>query len=106
MYKYLTSISKNVYINKLDNIVNKHNNTYHKTIKMKPIKIFFFIKKFFAQYFIRNCSEEDFLIKIFKNTVQWTYVISDLNREIIEMFCKKQLPKKIKKTRKSVKVKK
>ena len=91
MYKYLTSISKNVYINKLDNIVNKHNNTYHKTIKMKPIKIFF------AQYFIRNCSDKDFLIKIFKNTVQWTYVISDLNREIIEMFCKKQLPKKIKK---------
>ena len=43
MYKYLTSISKNVYINKLDNIVNKHNNTYHKTIKMKPIKIFFFL---------------------------------------------------------------
>ena len=33
----MTSISKNVYIDKLDDIVNKHNNTYHKTIKMKPI---------------------------------------------------------------------
>ena len=31
----MTSISKNIYIDKLDNIVNKHNNTYHSTIKMK-----------------------------------------------------------------------
>ena len=101
----MISISKNVYINNLDNIVNKNNNTYHKTIKMKPIQFIFFIKKIFSQYFILNCSDEDFLIKIFKNTVQWTYVISDLNREIIGMFCKKQLPKKTK-NRKSVKVKK
>ena len=28
-YKYMTSVSKNVYINKLDDIVNKYNNTYH-----------------------------------------------------------------------------
>ena len=31
----MTAISKNVYTFKLDNIVNKYNNTYHKTIKMK-----------------------------------------------------------------------
>ena len=36
IYKYMTSIQKNVYINKLDGIVNKYNNTYHSTIKMKP----------------------------------------------------------------------
>ena len=35
-YKYMTSISKNVYINKLDDTVDKYNNTYHSTIKMKP----------------------------------------------------------------------
>ena len=35
----MTSISKNVYIDKLDNIVNKHNNTYHRIIKMKPINV-------------------------------------------------------------------
>ena len=29
IYKYMNSVSKNVYIAKLDNIVNKHNNTYH-----------------------------------------------------------------------------
>ena len=39
IYKYMTSISKNVYINKLDNIVNEYNNTYHKTIKMKPVDV-------------------------------------------------------------------
>ena len=32
----MTSISKNVYIDKLDDIVNEYNNTYHRTIKMKP----------------------------------------------------------------------
>ena len=37
IYKYMTSISKNVYINKLDDVVNEYNNTYHRTIKMKTI---------------------------------------------------------------------
>ena len=36
MYKYMTAVSKTVYIDKLDDIVNKYNNTYHSTIKMKP----------------------------------------------------------------------
>ena len=39
IYKYMTSISKNAYINKLDDIVNKYNNTYHNIIKMKPVDI-------------------------------------------------------------------
>ena len=39
IYKYMTSISKNVYIDKLNAIVNKDNNTYHTTIKMKPIDV-------------------------------------------------------------------
>ena len=39
MYKYMTSITKNVYIDKLDDIVNKYNNTYHRTIKMKPVDV-------------------------------------------------------------------
>ena len=34
-----TSVSKNVYIDKLDDIVDKYNNTYHATIKMKPIDV-------------------------------------------------------------------
>ena len=39
IYKYMTSVSKNVYIDKLDDIVNEYNNTYHTTIKMKPIDV-------------------------------------------------------------------
>ena len=39
IYKYMTSISKNVYINKLDDIVDEYNNTYHRTIQMKPIDV-------------------------------------------------------------------
>ena len=39
IYKYMVSISKNVYIEKLDDIVNVYNNTYHRTIKMKPIDV-------------------------------------------------------------------
>ena len=35
----MTSISKNVYINKLDDIVEEYNNTYHRTIKMKPVDV-------------------------------------------------------------------
>ena len=35
IYKYMISVSKNVYIDKLDDIVNKYNNTYHSTIKIK-----------------------------------------------------------------------
>ena len=42
IYKYMTikkSISKNVCVDKLDVIVNKYNNTYHSTIKMKPVDV-------------------------------------------------------------------
>ena len=35
----MNSVSKNVYIDKLDNIVNKYNTTYHRTIKMKPVNV-------------------------------------------------------------------
>ena len=37
--KYMTSRSKNVYNDKLDDIVNKYNTTYHSTIKMKPVDV-------------------------------------------------------------------
>ena len=39
IYKYITSISRNVYIDKLNDIVNEYNNTYHRTIKMKPVDV-------------------------------------------------------------------
>ena len=39
IYKHMTSISKNMYVDKLDDIVDECNNTYHTTIKMKPINV-------------------------------------------------------------------
>ena len=54
----MTSISKNVYIDKLDDIVNKYNNTYHSTIKMKPLDI----KS--STYISNEISDEDPKFKI------------------------------------------
>ena len=39
IYKYMTAIPKNVYINELDDIVNEYNNTCHRTTKMKPADV-------------------------------------------------------------------
>ena len=120
IYKYMTSISKNVYTDILDDIVDEYNNTYHTKIKMKPIdvkdntyinnskKINYKDPKFkvgdrvriskykniFAKGYMPNWSEEVFVIKKVKNTVPWTYVINDLNgEEIIRTFYEKELQK-------------
>ena len=39
IFKHMTADSKNVYFDTLDNIVNKYNNTVHRSIKMRPIDI-------------------------------------------------------------------
>ena len=39
IYKYTTLVSKNVYTDKLDDIVAEYNNAYHRTIKMKPVYV-------------------------------------------------------------------
>ena len=96
-----------MYIDKLDEIVNQCNNTYHKAIKLEPANvkssshIDFGVenndkdhkfevgdhvrtskyKSIFAKTYTPNWSEEEFIIKKFKNTVFWTYVVSDLNDE-------------------------
>ena len=115
----MTSISKNVYIDKLDEIVNEYNNTYHRTIKMKSVDVKSSIyidlnrennkegpkfkvggnariskyKNIFAKGYVPNWSEEVFVIKKVKNTVLWTYTISDLNREEIVEKDEKELQK-------------
>ena len=38
-YKHTTVVSKNLYIDKLDDIINEYNNKYHRAIKMKPIEV-------------------------------------------------------------------
>ena len=105
--KHMTAISKNVYFDVLDNTVNKYNNTVHKTIKMKSIDI---TSDSYAEYnedsnkkdakgYAPNWSDEvkKFFNKI-KNTVPWTYAISDLNgEEITGSFYEKELQKLVKK---------
>ena len=39
IYMHMTAALKNVDIDKLDDIVNKYNNTYHRKIKIKPIEV-------------------------------------------------------------------
>ena len=103
----MTSISKIVSIDKLDNIVNKYNNTYHTAIEMKPINVkdntsINFGKKvndkdskfqvgncvriskyrhIFAKGYTPNWSEEVFVISKIKYSISWTYFINDFKGE-------------------------
>ena len=114
----MTTISKNVYIDKLDYIVKEYNNKYHTSIKMKPLDVkdntYIDFKKeidnkdpkfkvgdhvriskyknIFAKGYMPNWSEGVFVIKKVKNTMPWTYVVNDLNDEkIIGTFYEKEL---------------
>ena len=116
----MTAISKNVYFDVLDDIVNKYNNTVHRTIKMKPIDVtsdsyaeynedsnvtkpkfkggdhvrISKYKNIFAKGYTQNWSEEVSVVSKIKNTVLSTYVISDLNGEpIAGSFYEKELQK-------------
>ena len=120
IYKQMTSISKTVYIDKLNDIVDEYNNTYHTTIKMKPIDVkdnryintnkeinnkdpkfkvgdrvrISKYKNIFAKGYTPNWSEKVFVIKKVKTTAPWTYVINDLNGEkITGTFYEKELQK-------------
>ena len=117
----MSALSKNIYLDVLDYIVNKYNNTVH---RMKPINVtsdsyaeynedsnvtkpkfkggdhvrISKYKNVFAKGFMQNWSEEVFVVIKVKNTVPWAYVISDLNGEpIAELLYEKELQKKKKK---------
>ena len=117
--KYMTSVSKNNNIDKLDDIADEYNNTHHRTIKMKPAdvkdnKYIDFDKKvndkdhpkfkvgdhvriskyknIFAKVYTPNWFEEVFVIKEVKDIVPWIYIIGDLNGEkFIGTFHEKEL---------------
>ena len=118
IFKHMTAISKNVYFDGLNDIVNKYNNAIHRSIKMKPIDVtddsfaeynkefnkkgpkfkvgdlvrISKYKNIFAKEYVSNWSEEVFIVNKIKNTVPWTYTISDLNGEqIIGSFYEKEL---------------
>ena len=109
-----------MHIDKLDDLVNKYNNRYRSTIKMKPgdVKSNIYIdsskennkkdpkfkirdivriakfKNIFAKGYNPNWSEKGFVIKKVKNNVLWTYVINDITREeIVVTFYQKELQK-------------
>ena len=113
-------MSKTVYFDVVNDIVDKYNNTYHITIKMKPkdgksdsyaeyivdsddkgpkfkIGVHVKISKYkntFAKGYAPNWSEEVFVISKIENTVSWTYVISDVNGEkIVGTFYGNELQK-------------
>ena len=56
----MTALSKNVYFDVLDDIVNKYNNTGHITIKMKPTEVTF---DSYAEY-NEDCNEKDPKFKV------------------------------------------
>ena len=109
----MTAVSKNVYVDVLDDIVDDYNNTYHRTTKMNPIDVksssyaeytvdfnkndikfqvgdnvrISKYKVLFAKWYAPNWLEEVFVIRKIKNTILWTYTIDDLNdEEIIGTF--------------------
>ena len=109
-----------MYIDKLDDIVGEYNNTYHRTIKMKPVDVkdntYIDFKKevndkdpkfkvgdrvrlskyknVFAKGYTPNWSEEFFVVSKIKNTGPLTCVINDLNgEEITGTFYEKELQK-------------
>ena len=111
----MTSILKKVHVDKVDDLVNKYSNTYHRTIKMKPadVKSKTYIefnrennnkvrnhviiskhKNLVAKSDVLNWSVKVFVIEKIKNNVTWAYINGDLNGEkIIGKFYKKELQK-------------
>ena len=124
IFKHMTAISKSVYLNVLDDIVNKYKNADHKTIKIKPIDVtsdsyakydkdsyvtklklkfgdnvrISKYRNIFAKGYTENWSEEVFVVSKIKSAVPWAYVISDLNGEpIAGSFMKENCQKVVKK---------
>ena len=121
IFKHMTAVSKNVYFDVLDNIVNKYNNTVHKSIKMKPIdvtsdsyaeynkdsnvtkpifkvgghvRISKYKKNIFAKGYTQNWSVEVFIVSNIEKTVPWTYASRNFNGEkIAGSFYEKGLQK-------------
>ena len=105
IFKHVKAVSKNFYFDVLHDIVNKFNSTVHRSIKMKPVDVtsdsyaeynedsnekdpklkvgdhvrISKYEKIFAKGYTQNWSEDVFVFSKIKDTVPWTYVISDLN---------------------------
>ena len=124
IYKYMTSVLKNVYIDKLDDIVGKHNSTYHRTIEMKPVDVkdntyidfkkevidkdpkfkfgdhvrIFKHKNIFAKGYTPNLSEEFLLlVKLKIQFHRHTLLMISMMKQLLEHFMKKNCKRLVKK---------
>ena len=121
LYKHMTATGKNVYYDVLDDVVNKYNNTWHNSIKMKPIDVknnkrvyvnehneksarfnvgdrvrISKLKNIFAKGYTPNWSKEILIVYKINDTVRYTYNIKELNGEkIIGSFYDKELQKTV-----------
>ena len=87
IYKYMTSIPKNVYIHKLDDIVNKYNNTYRKTTKIKPLDV----NPSMHIDFSKENNKEGPKFKVGDHVRISTYIKTFLQRAMFEIGLKKFL---------------
>ena len=119
----MTAVSRNVYFDLLDNIVDKYSNTVHRTLKTKPIEVrsdsyaeynedsnitkpkfkvgdhvrILKYKNSFAKGYTKNWSEV-FVVSKIKDTVPWTYVlVTWMVNQLLEVFMKKNCKKLVKK---------
>ena len=124
IYKYMSSVSQNVHIDKLDDIVNKYSNTYHRTINMKLVDVkpntdinssqeindkdpkfkmgnivrISKYKNIFAKGYVPNWSEEVFVNKTSKTLFRRHVLIVILKaKKLLERFTKKDCQKQIEK---------
>ena len=120
MYKYMTPVSKNLYIDNIDDTVHKNNNKYHRTIKVKPVDVksstyidssegindedpkfnigdIVRISKYkntFAKSYVPNWCEEIFVIKKVKNTCRgYMLLVILVEKKLLERFTKKSCKK-------------
>ena len=118
LYKHMTAVSSDVYYDALDDIVDKYNNTYHDSIKKKPVDVtnndyegyvcefdekkpFFNVgdkvriskyKDIFAKGYTPNWTREVLIVRNVKGTMSRTYEIADTNGDgIIGTFYGKEL---------------
>ena len=124
IYKYMTAISKTVYIDKLHDIVNEYNNTYHRTINMKPVDVkdntyidfekevnakdrklkagdhvrISKYKNIFTKGYMPNWSKEVFIISTITNTVHGHILLMiSMVKKSLEHFMKKNCKRLTKK---------
>ena len=76
MNKHMTAVSKNVYLDVLNDVVDKYNHTYHKTIKMKPRDI---KSDFYAEHSVEsNIKDPNIKVRDYETISKYTFLLKDM----------------------------